>query len=251
MQIGPCWFDPQMKVLVDHKKDISWALNEQEFWVLDQLVQHRGQVVPLTLLKQVKSYNADHNNQLLSISSVEKIIDSIARFLGQNDASLIELVPHQGAVLYKRPMVKRGRLMDTPTKLMSLWQYMLIILLTLVTLSFVYSSMSPPSYIQPDYARQILSKEGNITQLLVYTDQDHHEELRDQVDVLANHLRSCETLLWQSITAALSKDRLSLNVVMKKPLERNWIFSNIKVTRPHLDEHLISPDWLKEVMICG
>lgn len=251
MQIGQCWFDPQKKVLIDRKKEISWALSEQELWVLELLVQKRGQVVSLTELKQVKSHADVFNNKKISTTQVEKIIDSIARFLAQDEASFIEFVPQQGAVLYKRPMVKYGGLMHTPKQLMSLWQYMVIMLVSVITLVFVYSSMSAPSYIQPDYARQILSKQGDITQLLVYTEKGHHEELREQVDVLANHLRGCESLLWQSITAALSQDRLSLNVIMKKPLEQNWAFSNVKVTRSHLDEQLISPDWLREVMICG
>lgn len=141
MQIGSCWFDRPNKLFIDHSRDLRWPLNDQEFWVLEQLVLHRGQVVPI--------------NQLISLSmthtSVAKIIESFTRFLGKDHARLLEYIPGQGAVLYKRNMVRASRVLDSPRKSMSYGLYFVMLILTVIAFIYIYIGLSETACIKREY----------------------------------------------------------------------------------------------------
>lgn len=137
MQIGSCWFDRPNKLFVDPSRDLSWPLNDQEFWVLEQLVLRRGQVVPIS---QLTSSSMTH-------VSVTKTIESLVHFLGKDQACLLEYIPGQGAVLYKKNSVRASSLLGSPYKTMPYRLYFLMLILIIIACVYLCFSFSPPACI--------------------------------------------------------------------------------------------------------
>ncbi|MDP5146833.1 hypothetical protein ORI98_10335 [Shewanella sp. ULN5] len=240
MQIGCCWFDRQNKQLIDQSKDISWPLNDQEYWVLEQLVLHRGQVVSIHQLKLPSMHR----------TTMIKIVDSFIHFLGKEHASLLEYIPDQGVILYKNATSQPSSLMMSPLGPMSYSQYLIVMLLVIAGCVYAYSGLSTTSHIKADYSEQILSKQGGLTQLLVYAADDEQDKLNEKIDFIVKHIKSCDAIIWQSITLALSSDKLSFSLVMKQQTDASWLYHNVKLSRAYLDQKWLSAEWLKEVHIC-
>ncbi|MCW3171605.1 helix-turn-helix domain-containing protein [Shewanella subflava] len=240
MQIGSCWFDRQNKQLIDQSKDISWPLNDQEYWVLEQLAAHRGQVVSI---QQLKSPNMHRTNMI-------KIVEALIQFLGKEHASLLEYIPNQGVILYKNATSQPSRLLVSPYGPMSYRQYLFVIILVIAGCVYAYSGLSTTSYIKADYSKWIMSKQGGLTELLVYAADDEQYKLNEKIDVIAKHIKSCDAVIWQSITLALSSDKLSFSLVMKRQTDATWLYHNVKLSRAYLEQQWLSAEWLKEVQIC-
>ncbi|MCL1141273.1 hypothetical protein [Shewanella gaetbuli] len=241
MQIGRCWFDQQKKQLIDQSTEQIWSLNEHEFAVLAQLVFHRGRVVSLEQLSPIKITNEE----------LTHVVESICRYLGEQHKSLIEYVPEQGIILHKKVISHPFRLLDSPKRAISYGNYILILILTVLAMTFVYSNLSYPTNTKPNFARQILSTQGNITHLLVYGNKQNNDSLRRKTEAISRHLRRCNILPWQSITVAFSEDNLNLSVVMKRKNSDGWEFNNAKLILPNLDHYHVHSDWYKEVSICA
>jgi len=240
MQIGHCWYDRQNKQLIDQAKDISWPLNDQEYWVLEQLVQHRGQVVSIHQLKSPHM----HRTTML------KIIESLIQFLGGGKDILLEYIPNQGVILYKNTTSQHASLLMSPRGTLPYSHYLLIIMLVIAGCVYAYSGLSTTSHIKADYSERIVSKQGGLTQLLVYAADEENYKLNEQVNIIAKHIKSCDAIAWQTITLALSRDKLSLSIIMLQQTEAAWLYHNVKLSRAYVDQKWLSPNWLKEVHIC-
>ena len=81
MQLGCCWFDNTERMLIDQTTATQWHLNDHEYWVLNQLALHRGQVVPLSMLQTV-AISGDNPQQISHLELLE-IIRKIINYLCQ------------------------------------------------------------------------------------------------------------------------------------------------------------------------
>ncbi|WP_445778223.1 hypothetical protein [Shewanella sp.] len=171
MQIGCCWFDTERHLLVDQAKSTQWHLNVNEYWVLTQLVQHRGQVVPLSQLDTVDiSGNAAHQ---LTHTELVGIIYHLIDYLCASHHDLIEYIPEQGVILYPTTPIKHPRVLELPNRLLSLGQYGVIIGTLLAMLFFLWSHINPPWFTKADVLRQVMTSNGKVIQFLCLTATHH------------------------------------------------------------------------------
>ena len=249
MQIGCCWFDNEQRLLIDQVQATQWHLNDHEYWVLNQLSLHRGQVVPLSVLEVVAVSGGEV--QRLSHSELINIINTITNYLCGCHANLIEYIPEQGVILYANAISKHTKVLDLPNRLLSFSQYTFIVAVLLSVLLFVYSSLNPPLFIQADVLRQILTSEGNITHLSIFAADDNQHGLDLHADGLTTQLRQCQNLPWDTITAALSSDQHNISIILKNKRGHTGIVHNVKVNFDDIHSPFITQDWLKKVGICG
>ncbi|WP_076540827.1 hypothetical protein [Shewanella sp. UCD-KL21] len=250
MQIGCCWFDDKQKVLSNQSKATTWQLNNNEFWVLSLLAKHRGQVVPIESL----SFPTDgQHQQQISEEDLQQIIALFQDYLGASHSRLIELIPNQGVILYTKVVAGKNGLFDSPNKVMSYGQYIVIILLTLIALFFVHSHLNNQESVKPDASREFLTQQGNVSNLYLYTSKasEIDLDLNSIADRISNQLRNCPIMPWDVISATLAEDNKAVSIVMKKRLPDRWRFYNIKVMRDQAQRRFVTPEWLKKVNICG
>lgn len=253
MQIGSCWFDQHHRQMIDQISENIWRLNDQEFWVLELLTKHRGQVVPIDRLSAMhKEQGASRPNSVMTHQDIRKIITAIRQFVGREYASLLEYIPEQGAILYIKPISQKRRLMDSPNKLISYGQYFAMILLSLGTLYFVYTSLSSPKFVQPNYSRVVTSQAGNPVQLMVYTSTSSKERIsKTVISEMTKEIEQCHTVFWETIIVSFSVDRLSLNIVMRKESDTGWLSHNVKILRNEIFSQSLVPEWLHRVGVCS
>ena len=248
MQIGCCWFDNERRLLVDQTKSTQWQLNDNEFWVLAQLVQHRGQVVPLSMLEAVViSGEIAHQ---LNHTELVNIIYHISDYLCNSHNDLIEYIPEQGVILYPMTQVKHPRIFDLPNRLLSLGQYGVIIGALLALLFFLWSHITPPLLAKADVLRQVITPNGKVIQLSIF-DGKHPQDALLHAECLSTQLRLCHDVRWDSISAAISTDRHYVSFMLSQSNEPMWRFKNVKVRVDNMHLPFITEQWLHKVHICG
>ena len=247
MQIGCCWFDDERKELINQSNATTWQLNKNEYWVLSLLTKHRGQVVPIETL----SFPSDLKYQSqISQTDLDKIVKNFKKYFGRSHKGLIEIIPTQGIILYNKVISNRS-LLDSPIKVISNAQYIFIMLLTLIASFFVYSHLNGPGYVTPDTSRQFLTQEGNIANLHFYSSESSKVDIGLMANEVTAHLKACEVMSWDTISATMSEDGYAISLVLKKNISDKWIFHNIKINRDQINYHFVTPKWLKKVNICG
>jgi hypothetical protein len=248
MQIGCCWFDNAQRLLTDQSTATQWHLNDNEYWVLNQLVQHRGQVVPLSLLATVVA-SGDCAHQL-SHAELLDIINKIINHLCHRHINLIEYIPEQGVILYATVTTKRSKILEMPNRLLSLGQYLFIIAILLSILLFVYANLNPPQLAQADVLRQVLTSDGHIIQLFVFGNDNQQDALL-HADCLSTQLRLCHHARWDSITMTLSANQGYMSFILTDSSEAIPLVNSIKVSIDNMSTPFISQEWLQKVHICG
>lgn len=247
MQIGCCWFDKERRLLTDQAKSTQWHLNDHEYWVLEQLVLHRGQVVPLTTLQTVVLDSGAHqlpHNELVSI--IYHIID----YLCAKHSNLVEYIPQQGVILYPATQGKHTKILDLPNRLLSWGQYGIIIVALLVVLLFVLSNLNPPLFAKADVIRQVLTANGQVVQLSVFDNQSPQDAIL-HADCLSNQLQMCHEVRWNAISAAISTDRHYVSFILSQSETQSLQFKNIKLAVDDMHSPFITQEWLHKVLICG
>jgi hypothetical protein len=248
MQIGCCWFDNARRLLIDQSTATQWHLNDYEHWVLSQLVQHRGQVVPLSVLKTVViSGNCAHQ---LSHAELINIIAKIINYLCQRHIDVIEYVPEQGVILYATVTTKRTKILELPNRLLSLGQYLFIIAILLSVLLFVYANLNPSPHGQADVLRQVLTPDGHVIQLFVFA-IDNQQDALLHADCLASQLRQCHQVPWDSINIALSANQHYMSFILTDSSQTIPVVNSIKVSIDNMSTPFITQEWLQKVHICG
>ncbi|WP_182770335.1 hypothetical protein [Shewanella sp. SG41-4] len=248
MQIGCCWFDNTRRLLVDQTAATQWHLNDHEYWVLSQLVQHRGQVVPLSMLETVAiSGECPHQ---LSHAELLDIIGKIINYMCQRHTNLIEYVPEQGVILYTTAATKRTKILELPERLLSLGQYLFIIVILLCVLLFVYSKLNPPEFAQADVLRQVLTPDGRIVELFVFGNNNQQDAIL-HADCLSSQLRLCHNIRWNSIQVALSVNQDYMSFTLTDSSEAPPLVNSIKVSIDNMNTPFITQQWLQKVHICG
>jgi hypothetical protein len=248
MQIGCCWFDNTRRLLVDQTTATQWHLNDHEYWVLSQLVQHRGQVVPLSMLETV-AISGDCPHQL-SHAELLDIISKIINYMCQRHTNLIEYVPEQGVILYTTATAKRTKILELPERLLSLGQYLFIIVILLGVLLFVYSKLNPPEFAQADVLRQVLTPDGHIVQLFVFGNNNQRDAIL-HADCLSSQLRLCHNIRWDSIHVALSANQDYMSFTLTDASETTPLVNSVKVSIDDMSTPFITQQWLQKVHICG
>jgi len=250
MQIGCYWFDNARRLLIDQSTATQWHLNDNEYWVLSQLVQHRGQVVPLSMLKTVVI--SGDSAQPLSHAELIKIIAKIISYLCQRHVDLIEYVPEQGVILYATVTTKRTKILELPNRLLSLGQYLFIIAILLSVLLFVYANLNlnPSQHAQADVLRQILTPNGRVIQLFVFA-ADNQQDALLHADCLASQLRQCHQVPWDSINIALSANQHYMSFILTDSSQMIPVANSIKVSIDNMSTPFITQEWLQKVHICG
>jgi len=248
MQIGCCWFDNTRRLLVDQTTATQWHLNDHEYWVLSQLVQHRGQVVPLSMLETV-AISGDCPHQL-SHAELLDIISKIINYMCQRHTNLIEYVPEQGVILYTTATAKRTKILELPERLLSLGQYLFIIVILLGVLLFVYSKLNPPEFAQADVLRQVLTPDGHIVQLFVFGNNNQQDAIL-HADCLSSQLRFCHNIRWDSIHVALSANQDYMSFTLTDASETTPLVNSVKVSIDDMSTPFITQQWLQKVHICG
>lgn len=248
MQIGCCWFDSERRLLVDQAKSTQWHLNDNEYWVLAQLVQHRGQVVPLDMLEAVviSGEIAHQLNHAELVSIIYHIID----YLCSSHSNLIEYIPEQGVILYPITQVKHPKILDLPTRLLSWGQYGVIIGALLVLLFFLWSHITPPMFAKADVLRQVITPQGKVIQLSVFDEQSLQDAIL-HANCLSTQLRLCHDVHWDAISAAMSTDRHYVSLLLTQSNKAVWRFKNVKVRVEDMHSPFITQQWLHKVDICG
>ncbi|WP_350431635.1 hypothetical protein ABIS04_15470 [Shewanella sp. H8] len=248
MQLGCCWFDNTERMLIDQTTATQWHLNDHEYWVLNQLALHRGQVVPLSMLQTV-AISGDSPQQIPH-SELLDIISKIINYLCQRHVNMIEYVPDQGVVLYATAMNKRTKILELPNRLLSSGQYLFIIVILLSALLFVYSNLNPPLFTQADVLRQVLTQNGHVIRLFVFG-SDNQQDVLLHADCLASQLRLCHHVRWDSITMALSSNQHYISFILIDSSEIEPVVSSLKVSVDDMSSPFITQQWLQKVHICG
>ncbi|CAM4216239.1 hypothetical protein SHLI107390_04625 [Shewanella livingstonensis] len=248
MQIGCCWFDSTQRLLIDKTTAAQWHLNDHEYWVLNQLVEHRGQVVALSMLETVVI--SGNCSQPLSHAELLSIIDNIINYLCQPHTNLIEYVPEQGVILYATVSTKRTKILELPNRLLSLGQYLFIIAILLSVLLFVFSKLHPPQLAQADVLRQVLTSDGHIVQLFVFGNNNQQDALL-HADCLSSQLRLCHHVRWDSINMTLSANQHYISFTLADSTEEKPLINSIKVNIDNMSVPFITQQWLQKVHICG
>jgi len=248
MQIGCCWFDSTQRLLINQTSAVQWHLNDREYWVVSQLVQHRGQVVPLSILEAV-AISADSPQPLSQVELLE-IIDKITDYLCNNHSNLIEYVPDQGVILYAFASAKHTKIFEQPNKLLSVGQYLFIIVIILSVLLFVYSKLNPPELTQADVVQQILASDGRIVQLFVFGN-NNPQDAQLHADCLSSQLRLCHHIRWDSINMTLSSNQHYVSFTLGDSTAEIPLVNSIKVNVDNMSVPFITQEWLLKVAICG
>jgi hypothetical protein len=248
MQIGCCWFDNARRLLTDQSTATPWHLNDNEFWVINQLVQHRGQVVPLSVLATVV-VSGDCAHQL-SHAELLSIITKIINFLCQRHTDLIEYIPEQGVILYATVTTNRTKILELPNRLLSLGQYLFIITMLLGVLLFVYSNLNHSQLVQADVLRQVLTSDGRIIQIFVFSSYNQQDALL-HADSLSTQLRLCHHVPWDLINVALSADQHYMSFILTDSSQTIPLVDSVKVNIDNMSTPFITQEWLQKVHICG
>lgn len=248
MQIGCCWFDNERRLLVDQTRSTQWHLNDNEYWVLTQLVLHRGQVVPLTMLETViVSGQVAHQ---LTQGELTSIIHHIIDYLCVSHLNLIEYIPDQGVILYPINQAKHPNILALPNRLLSWGQYGIIIGALLALLLFLWSHIIPPMFTKADVLRQIIAASGKVIQLSIYDGKSPQDAML-HAECLSTQLRLCHHVRWDSIDAAISADRHYVSLLLTEFTETNWHYKNVKISVSDMHSPFITQAWLHKVNICG
>ncbi len=248
MQIGCCWFDTERHLLVDQAKSTQWHLNVNEYWVLTQLVQHRGQVVPLSQLDTVDiSGNAAHQ---LTHTELVGIIYHLIDYLCASHHDLIEYIPEQGVILYPTTPIKHPRVLELPNRLLSFGQYGVIIGTLLAMLFFLWSHINPPWFTKADVLRQVMTSNGKVIQLSVFDSHTPQDAIL-HADCLSTQLRLCHDVHWDAIYAAISADRHYVSVLLTQSTKTDWLYKNLKIRVDNMHSPFMTQEWLHKVHICG
>ncbi|MGX9459994.1 hypothetical protein ACWXWU_01965 [Shewanella sp. A14] len=235
-------------MLIDQAKSTQWHLNDNEYWVLAQLVQHRGQVVPMSTLETVVESGVVAHQ--LSHTELVNVIYHIIDYLCHRHANLIEYIPEQGVILYPMVQGKHKKILDLPNRLLSWGQFGAIIAALLAVLLFLLSHINPPLFAKADVLRQIVASNGKIIQLSMFDDQYPQDAIL-HADCLSTQLRLCQHVPWDSVSASISADRHYVSFILTQSGETNWLFRNIKVNVDNMHSPFITQEWLHKVDICG
>ncbi|MBR9729411.1 hypothetical protein ACFOD0_15025 [Shewanella intestini] len=244
MQIGSCWFNIDTHTLIDQENNHTWQLDEQSYWVLNELSLCRGQVKPFNHFSypNVKSCAMNEDD-------IAKVIHLLRHFLGRH-ACLIELIPSVGIILHHRKKIHKTKVLDEPNAVMSMSQFIAIITILLCALMMIYSGISSSVYDHIDFSVDVYDRSGNKAELEIYTDPVNYTFVQQHKGNFIVKLSQCTVFQWDTISASLSKDRHMINLVLKRIDKGKWSFHNIKVLRSDYGENFSSLSWFKEVDIC-
>ncbi|NKF51417.1 hypothetical protein G3R49_12695 [Shewanella sp. WXL01] len=250
MQIGGCWFDIKAKTLNNRINKKTWSLDDRAFWILSEVVKCRGQVLSLATFKHPHLDESGNAPQALTEEQIAETISVLHYYLGDEHICLLEYMPTRGVVLHHRHTHQHTKVLDNPNAVMSLGQFVAIVMVLLCALMYMYSGIRSSVSNDVDFSVPIYDRSGAFTQLHIYTDPANHEFIEFHKANIVDHLSQCESLPWDTIAASLSKDRFTINFVLKRVLDDRWQFHNVKVLREVEGERFFTLDWLKEVNIC-
>lgn len=244
MQIGCCWFDAEKHRLLNQSLSRSWQMAIHESAILMQLVKHRGQVVSNQSLIQVLETSDAIDTRL------HDIILRIRHFLGRKDAPLLEKVADQGYILHAKPTGPSLSLWRQPKRIIPVWRYLLLAVLTLALVSFMYTRVGHSDFFQPHHQELLMTEQGSALTLHWYDNPERREMYQSSVDNLKQVLQACKHLSWSSVFLSVSEDGQIINLLFKRGLGEGVQTKSVKVVVDSRDLSFINDAWLKQVGIC-
>ncbi|MGL4475742.1 MAG: hypothetical protein ACRCT7_15000 [Shewanella sp.] len=244
MHIGRCWLDNQKQQLISDEGQI-WQLDHTELAVISCLLNNRDKVVSRQTLYVY--FNGD-NKQL----QLNPIIHKLHRFIGQKDATLLEVVGVQGYLLHGRKP-PRSQLNASPYQAIPLLAYSMVVVVIALLIFWLLPKIDDIEVSFDNvYEQQITTDYGQTLTLQVFPhDKDQVNKVVNNSDHLQEQLLTCKHIPWQMIGYAISSDTSMIHFVLMKNNNKIPEYRNIKLFQHELNIYAINSAWLTEVGICG